>query len=198
MKPEEMIAAVEALTHEQFEPEIWLQWFNEGLRDLAPVLFLETLESFSITNATSRELPGDIFSIKRLVLENNGEETPLVRTEIGNDEKIPDAYWVWDNMVFFPKPVTGTLKLWYYRYPAKLTLGSASADIPERYLDAVILYAAAKSKAPDRWLTDKSDFYRDYLVRKQQIEQERRGQIRVQRRIRVPPWSTFSGRWMRW
>lgn len=192
MRPEAMFEAVQEISHEQFPPNTWLRWFNEGLQDLAPALKLETYEEFTITNAKERDLPGDILEIVKFKLEKNNETTDLEPVGTGEDAG-SGSYWIWDDKVHFPENETGTLKLWYYRRPAKFALGSNRPDIQEGYEDAVILYAAAKSKAPDRWLTDKDDFYRDYLVRKHQIELERNRQLRRPRRAKVPPF-TAGGR----
>lgn len=167
MKPEEMIKAVEELSREEYDPGVWMQWFNEALQDLTPVLYLETYEEMAVSG-NNRELPGDIYLIEKLFL---GDEE-LERVPLGANGT-ENTYWLWGNKVYFQENVSGTLKLWYYRRPAKFTLGSSSPDIPEGYEDALILYAAAKSKAPDRWLNDKNDFYRDYLGRKAQIQNER-------------------------
>ena len=170
MKPEEMITAVEELTHESFDSDAWMQWFNEGLQDLAPVIKIEGYDEFDV-NGTSRELPGDIFKILEVRLNNRKLNNYGI-----NSEK-EDAYWIWDGMICFPKDRTGRIKLWYFRRPAKFTLGSARPDIQEGWEDAVILYAAAKSKMPDRWLQDKNDLYQEYLIRKAQIEKERNEQL---------------------
>ncbi len=170
MKPEEMIVEVEELTHESFEPDTWMRWFNRGLQDLAPVIRLEGYEEFTV-NGSSRDLPGDVLRIREVYLDN----TKLHDYGIGSDKD--NAYWVWEGALHFPESKTGKIKLWYFRRPAIFTLGSARPDIQEGWEDAIILYAAAKSKAPDRWLPDKSDFYQDYLLRKAQIEKERNEQL---------------------
>ncbi len=193
MKPEELISAVESLSRESFSEEEWLQWFNEALNDLASVLRLETYETFALAAAGEKALPGDIYEIRRFTItDSGGTETELVRVDVGNTSN-SNAYWLWNEAAYFPEAKTGTGKLWYYRYPGKLTLGSGDVDVPDRYEDAVILYAAAKSKAPDRWLEDKNDLYRDYLVRKEQIKQDRNKQFSRPRRMRLPS-LTFDGR----
>ncbi len=180
MKPEEIIKAVEELSHEVFDPDTWMRWFNEALQDLAPVLKLETYEEFAIENTAERELPGDIFDI-RLFKVDNTKLNPVGLDE--TDDK--DGYWLWENNACFPESRTGTGKLWYHRRPAKFNMGSARPDIQEGYEDALIFYAAAKAKAPDRWLMDKSDFYQDYLMRKGQIELERNRQMRRPRHVKT-------------
>lgn len=188
MTPEELIKAVEELTHDSYDPSTWLQWFNEALQDLSPVLKLETYETFALNGVTERDLPGDIQEIKKFRV-NNTDLDPVGIEETENK----DAYWVWDGQAYFPEAKTGTAKLWYYRRPAKFTIGSARPDIQKGFEDALILYAAAKSKAPDRWLDDKNDLYRDYQVRKRQIEMERARQINRPRFVRVGPF-TAGGR----
>jgi len=194
MTPEELIEAVENLTHETYsdDPAIWLQWFNEALQDLSPVLRLETYEEFALNGVTERELPGDIQEIKKFRISGGGRDIDLGPVGVGETEN-KHAYWVWDGSAHFPEAKTGTAKLWYYRRPAKFTIGSARPDIQQGYEDALILYAAAKSKAPDRWLDDKNDFYRDYQVRKRQIELERTRQVARPRFARVGPF-TAGGR----
>lgn len=190
MTPEELIKAVEDLTHESYNPSTWMQWFNEALQDLSPVLKLETYETFDLNNVTERELPGDIQEIRKFQISGYGDLTRVGIGETGNK----NAYWVWGGRAYFPEAKTGTVKLWYYRRPARFKIGSPRPDIQEGYEDALILYASAKSKAPDRWLDDKGDFYRDYLIRKGQIEQERLQQINHPRFARVAPFAS-GGRW---
>lgn len=192
MKPEEMFKAVVELSHESFEESTWLLWFNEALQDLAPVLKLETYEEFAVTGSDERDLPGDVFEIVKFVLANGSEETELAQVAIG-DKNNKNAYWLWDGTAYFPEEKTGTCKLWYYRRPARFTLGSSSPDIQPGYEDLLILYAAAKSKAPDRWLSDKDDFYRDYMLRKQQVALERNRQLRRPRYVKTIPF-TAGGR----
>jgi len=189
MKPEEMFQAAKELCQEEFSPETWLRWFNEALSDLAPVLRLETYEEFNINNANSRELPGDIYKIVKFKLDD------LDLDEVGIDDKDKkNAYWVGDNQVCFPENKTGKLKLWYHRRPAKFTLGSSRPDIQEGYEDVILLYAAAKANAPDRWLDSKNDFYREYMTRKSQINLERGRQKRRARYAKATPF-TSPGRW---
>lgn len=189
MTPEEMIKAVEDLTHESYNSSTWMQWFNEALQDLSPVLRLETYETVEIDSAAQSNLPGDIQEIRRLCI--NGKD--CVRVGVG-DTTDGNTYWIWDDKAYFPEQKTGLVQLWYYRRPARFKVGSSRPDIQEGYEDAIILYAAAKSKTPDRWLEDKSDLYRDYMIRKGQIEQERMRQTDHPRIVKVAPFA--SGR--RW
>jgi hypothetical protein len=184
MKAEEMVRHVEDLTHESYEMETWLRWFNEALQDLAPVIKLETYEEFAV-NGTSAGLPGDICDVRVVKLNNDKYN----RIGIGEKPEENDrVYWIWDGSIYFPESKSGTVKLWYFRYPETYGLGSDRPDIQASYIDAVILYAAAKSKAPDRWLQDKGDLYQDYIIRKGQIEEERNKQLKR-------PRFAHSGRW---
>lgn len=190
-KPEELIKRVEELTHEEYDASTWISWFNDVLSDLTAALRLETYETLTLANVDNHLLPGDIYEIVRFAINkiSSGNVKDDVDLERGRIGQVYDrfggknVYWVWDGRIYFPEPKTGTGKLWYHRYPAKLTLGSTGPDIPERYEDVLILGAAAKSKAPDRWLEDKNDFIRDYLVRRDQIANDR--QINTLRRYRI-------------
>lgn len=181
-KPEEIIQKVEVLTNESFHINTWVGWANDVLSDLTVVLNLETYDAFSLVDEDNRVIAGDIYDVVRFVVNEGDNDKEYKRVGIGDCRK-PFTYWIWEGKVCFPSKLTGNAKMWYYRYPAKLTLGSASADIPDRYEDVLILGMAAKSKAPDRWLEDKNDFIRDYVMRKMQIQHERNINIRRPHRI---------------
>ena len=180
MKPGELKEAVENLTHESFPLDTWLQWFNEALSDLTPVLKLETYETVNIAGTENANIPGDIHDVIKITLNDK----TIYRSAV-DDHSNKSNYWFWDGQIYFPETKSGTIKIWYYRRPDLFTLRSDAIDIQPAYYDAVILYAAAKSKNPDRWISDKNSFYQDYIIRKAQIEKERRDETRRPRKIRA-------------
>lgn len=181
MKPEDMIERVENLTHESYSKETWMQWFNDALQDLAPVIKLESYEEFAI-NGTSRDLPGDVMDIVKLKIDDKLFTRGVMGTENRNH------FWVWEDSVNFHESHNGQVKLWYFRYPDVFHLGSTAPDIQTPYLGAVIIFAASRSKAPDRWLHDKADHFQDYLIRKSEIERERNRQLRQPRFAKARGW----------
>ena len=192
-KPTELIKIVTGLTREDFPDETWLGWFNEALNDLAKVLKLETVDTFSLNDEASHIIPSDIIEISKLVItDSQGNKKNMIVADLsdGNEEELTEnQYWIWDGQIYFKNKKSGEAKLYYYRRPKKAKLSDASFDLLEAYEDALVLFAAAKSKSIDKgWLDQKNAFLDDYYRRKGEIEEERNKQTKVARFVKQMRW----------
>lgn len=164
-----------------FENDDLRRWIYEGARDVARrAEILQDTATIAVSAGTNEySVPTDTVRIYRVVwVPTGGQQYPLEHQEFNS---MDSAGWTWTNaegypavftlwgyppnlkIVLYPTPsVTGSLNLWYYRFPAALDDDGSddqeTVDVPNGWEDLVTIYAEAialRKDSDQRWMESK-------------------------------------------
>lgn len=178
----EVIATVQLQVEEVYDDPTWISFINMALDDLTPVAkILQKKENISVTLTDGTGVI-DIASDSDLLQAHeylhvyaNGE---MLRRLPVTDNVSKGWKLLADKIII--QGLSGTSATcrvdYYQRLKHVSSLGDdleAVSGLPAQYHPLVVLYCAAKSQQKEEELDDKTDFYNEYLLGKQQMAIDR-------------------------
>lgn len=161
----ELIIAAANLADEEVDNAQWAIWFNDGLDDLAEVLFIPTKMTITPSVSGGFALPENL----KTVLRVDGITTNLAVLKYGDDVSL--GYKIFDNELFIQGEIPTEIILQYDRYPAHVSASATSAnvDISDHYTEALVLFACAKTMAREDETERYNIFMQEYMAAKVKI-----------------------------
>ncbi len=173
---------------------------NEASYDLADVLRLEAapitinLVAGKAEYTAADGVPSDDAMVSLHAAYIVGNDEPLFEIPTADLQSTGLKFWG-GTMTVQPTPTeNATLKLFYFRYPAALSVAvqTATLDTLEHWQHLHIKYAAAQTQAQAEELDDKDDFMADYLRGRALLDQATSRKL-VKKKARsaraVRPWT---------
>lgn len=144
------------ITDEEFDNAQWVEWFNSGIDDIAPVLYID--EQVQIVNdGTGFPVPANYISTIRL----DGVNKNLRQLDPTDDEST--GYRVVGGNFVLQNDTATTISLWYYKVPDYLDTSAMTTPLATSVASAsraLVFYAAAMSMLRE----DESDRYEAYMA----------------------------------
>ena len=129
-----------------------LRWVNDAQHEIAlqNQLFQAVASVSTVVNQITYTLPIDGITLRSIqynqaklqALNNNEAEQYIVGTAQANNGGTPQQFWIWANTInLYPAPDSvGTLKIFYTRQPATVTLVTDTPELPLQYHNAIVQY----------------------------------------------------------
>jgi hypothetical protein len=135
----DLLIAAASLSDEEVDNAQWEIWFNDGLDDLAEVLFMSAVVEIPLVSGFFA-IPEDLKNILRV----DGITKNLVAIEYSDDTSL--GYKLLGDSITVQGEVPQTISLLYDRYPARVSATAVSnyLDIKDRYTDALVIFACAR------------------------------------------------------
>jgi hypothetical protein len=156
-----------------------MHWANEANNDIArKTECLQEIAQINVVAGTGNyPLPIDFIKEKRVTLDGKLIRRATLeyadRYYPDRDANVyngtPHSYYFFENNIYLlPPPATsGTnnLDFWYIRYPAVLTAGGDTPEIPEQFHDDIVQYCYARALQHDESFTAAVEAMRAYEAR---------------------------------
>lgn len=156
--------------------QLWYDYFNTCLLELAPILRIEATVTIPYEkNNNIYDAPDDLVDDNIIMIKFNN----------GNNSRILERLTIDDFTHMGFKLFAGKIELclgdievsagasftvWYYRLPKRITTLSQEPEIPEPYQPLLLFYGAAKYNQTDEEPENETSFWKDYLMLRAQLE----------------------------
>lgn len=170
MKVREIIDKGNLLGDVDYDDLTWIGWINESQSDLAEIAGPEFISIINvIAGQASYPLPDNTIEILT-VLSSRGE---LTRLPINDTKHV--GYKIFANAISLqPTPAQpDTLTIYGIRGFTPIANTNETPELDPQFHHLFILYGCARAQQVEEELTDKVDFYNDYLA----------GKLALQRRM---------------
>lgn len=151
-----LIEEASSLADETFANKQWVEWFNNGLDDLADVLLYDKVVDIAAVNGAF-PMPTDLRTIIS-VGTPAVQSLPMLQYQNSTDT----GYKFVDNKVYLQGASDTTITLYYYRLPVYFSTNSdVDVDLPNNFTRALIYFACAQAMIQE----DESDRYEIFMQR---------------------------------
>lgn len=155
---------------EYHESDDFIAYADEGQKYV--VRETKSLEGSSTTTTVSGTqtyaLPDDCIETRRITLDGKKLfkvdflEIDEAELDESNLTGTPTEYYIWNDTIYLLGDGGGTLKIYYYKAPATISLSTATLETKEVYDDAIVCYmtylALIKDSESDLSNIDKADY----------------------------------------
>lgn len=168
-KIEDMVTEAQNLCDETADNKTWVDWFNNALDDLAPVMLLDRLTTIEADAETGEfTLPEDLLSI--IYVADDAEHT---YRRLKPNDFASVGYKVISDSLSLQGVELPRVNVYYKRYPAYFsTANTAAIDLPARYSRAVIFYACSQCMLSEDEVDRYTYFVQQYNAARESIKAE--------------------------
>lgn len=179
MTVSEIIAMCQTLVEETYDTPIWVAYINAALDDLTPVSkLLRTKTGIAVTLINGRAVvnladDADLakaHEIRAVYFLPGGTNREQLRRLPPENYSIKG--WKRDSTSIILQNLGAAqagdaIDVDYYKCAEHVAASNDKPEIPPEYHNLLVLYACAKSQQKEEELSDKNDFYAEYLQAKQ-------------------------------
>lgn len=156
------------------------RYINEGARDLSrrTECLRDTANIAVVIGTQTYTGPTNLIRLHRIELITADSNIALEYRDYSSMDSVwhsaqssrdghPVYYTTWGmpplfKIILYPTPsAVGTLKVFYYRFPANVTVDATAVEVPEGWQDLVVLFAestALRRDADPRWQEAKAEY----------------------------------------
>lgn len=133
----QLISEATVLAEETFDNKQWVEWFNNGIDDLASVLYLDKRATITGPTGGPFPLPNDYITMLRL----DGTTKNIKALPLADDTSV--GYKIIGGEIELQGDNATTIQMIYLRKPQYVSTGAVNAviDIPETCTRALVYFA---------------------------------------------------------
>lgn len=176
--------------------QLWYDYFNDCLRELAPILRIEAKVTVPYEIGVNEyDVPEDLVDDNILMIVFNDENNSFRLERLPLDDFSNTGFKLFGNVIELCLgniTISGnaSFTIWYYRLPETISTISQVPEIPESYQPILLFYGAAKYNQTDEEPENEASFWKDYLMLRTQLEKEMKRKVTHRRSLQ---WTVRRG-----